>query len=43
MGLMVGDFPNAENFYNNEISIPIYPLLKDREVNIVADAIFDSL
>ena len=32
----VGDFPIAEKFYKNEVSLPIYFSLKDRQVyNII--------
>ena len=32
----MGDFPNSENFYNRQISLPIYPNLKKRDqLNIV--------
>ena len=30
-GFNVGDFPHAESFYNNEISLPIYPDLSFKE------------
>ena len=29
-GFKSGDFPNSEYFYNNEISLPIYPTLSSR-------------
>ena len=34
-----GDFPAAERFYRQEVSLPIYPLLTDGEVERVADAV----
>lgn len=38
-GFKKGDFPNAEYFYNHEISLPIYPTLKDDEQNYVIELI----
>ena len=38
-----GDFPNSENFYNKEISLPIYPLLKKKYVFKVIDNIIKNL
>lgn len=34
-----GDFPAAERFYRQEVSLPLYPLLADREVESVAEAV----
>lgn len=34
-----GDMPNAENFYSREISIPMYPTLKDEDLNYVIETI----
>ena len=31
----IGDFPVAENFYQNEISIPMYPLIMNSEIKKV--------
>ena len=30
-----GDFPKAEKFYENEVSLPIYPDLNNEEVEYV--------
>jgi len=38
-----GDFPNAERFYAQEVSLPIYPGLDDDEVSYVADTILSTL
>ena len=38
-----GDFPNSENFYNKEMSLPIYPLLKKKYVFKVIDNIIKNL
>lgn len=42
-GLKRGDFPNAESFYSEEVSLPIYPLLKDEEAGAVVEAIVSTL
>ncbi len=35
-GFKAGDFPNSEYFYNNEISLPIYPTLsKNDQMNVI--------
>ena len=36
-GFRKGDYPNAESFYENEVSIPIYPSLKKTEQKYVID------
>ncbi len=33
-GFKFGDFPNAEKFFKNEVSIPIYPKFKKRDQSI---------
>ena len=38
-----GDFPNSEDFYNREVSLPIYPLLKKKYVFRVIDNIIKNL
>jgi len=38
-----GDFPNSEDFYNKEVSLPIYPLLKKKYVFKVIDNIIKNL
>jgi UDP-4-amino-4,6-dideoxy-N-acetyl-beta-L-altrosamine transaminase len=42
-GLKEGDFPNAESFYAREVSLPIYPLLKDAEVAMVVETVVKAL
>ena len=37
------DFPNSEDFYNKEMSLPIYPLLKKKYVFKVIDNIIKNL
>jgi len=32
-----GDFPNSEEFYSKQISLPIYPSLKDSELQYVVE------
>ena len=38
-GFNVNDFPNAEKYYSEAISLPIYPNLKDEEIQHVFDII----
>ena len=38
-GWKKGDFPNAENYYKNCLSLPIFPSLKQEEQNFVLDQI----
>ena len=38
-----GDFPKAENFYQNVFSIPNYPALKSQEVTKVVNSIFNLI
>ncbi len=42
-GLKQGDFPFAEDFYNHEITIPLYPLMTDDEIELVIEKIFAVL
>lgn len=39
----LGDFPIAEKFYLNQVSIPIYPRLKKKEINFVVKEIKKNL
>lgn len=39
MGFKNGDFPKAEQYYSRALSLPIYPLLTDTEIEKVIDAI----
>jgi|TARA_B100000929_G_scaffold250964_1_gene210770 UDP-4-amino-4,6-dideoxy-N-acetyl-beta-L-altrosamine transaminase len=38
-GFKIGDFPNAENYYESCLSIPIFPNIKKREIDYVIDRI----
>lgn len=38
-GYKVGDFPIAEDFYDREVSIPMYPSISDEELNYVISII----
>ena len=38
-GLKPGDFPVSENFYRNEVSLPIYPSLSTDNVELVVKSI----
>ncbi|MFT2091420.1 UDP-4-amino-4,6-dideoxy-N-acetyl-beta-L-altrosamine transaminase [Paraglaciecola sp. 2405UD69-4] len=39
MGFQVGDFPNSEGFYNNALTLPLYPTLTVTEQQTVIDAL----
>jgi len=43
LGHKPGDFPEAERFYEEEVSLPIYPLLSDEEAAAVAEALLSTL
>ena len=43
MGFKVGDFPEAESYYREAISIPMYPSLTDGQQNIVVAALRESM
>ena len=38
-GFSYGDFPNAESFYNSEISLPMFPTLTEEEFNYIITVI----
>lgn len=38
-GFKKGDYPNAEYYYEHELSIPMYPKMKNEEVNYVIQSI----
>jgi UDP-4-amino-4,6-dideoxy-N-acetyl-beta-L-altrosamine transaminase len=38
-GFKKGDFPAAEKFYEREISIPIYPSLRDEDIDYITNTI----
>jgi len=38
-GFKRGDYPNAEYYYEHELSIPMYPRMTDEEVNYVIESI----
>ena len=38
-GFKVGDYPRAEEFYSQEISLPLYPTLSMQQVNFVVETI----
>jgi|BarGraIncu00222A_1022003.scaffolds.fasta_scaffold16130_2 UDP-4-amino-4,6-dideoxy-N-acetyl-beta-L-altrosamine transaminase len=42
-GFKEGDFPVAEKFYKQEISIPMYPALKETDLNYITSSIIESL
>jgi UDP-4-amino-4,6-dideoxy-N-acetyl-beta-L-altrosamine transaminase len=41
MGFKTGDYPEAERFYNEAISLPIYPSLQEDEFSCVVDALHE--
>ena len=42
-GYTWGDYPNSEEYYKKALSIPLYPKLKNREVNYVINKILDLI
>jgi len=40
-GWKEGDMPNAENYYNHCLSLPMYPTLSDKEQSYVIQTIFE--
>ena len=42
-GFKAGDFPHTERFYREAVSLPIYPLLTDDEVKMVAERLIETL
>ncbi|MBI1911716.1 MAG: UDP-4-amino-4,6-dideoxy-N-acetyl-beta-L-altrosamine transaminase [Deltaproteobacteria bacterium] len=43
MGYREGDYPKAERFYKNAVSLPIYPLLSDEEAGAVSEALISTI
>ena len=41
LGSKKGDFPLAESYYDECLSLPMYPTLTDEEQNFVIQTIFD--
>ena len=42
-GFELGDFPISENFYKNQISLPIYPDLKNDDVSFVINNLIEII
>jgi len=42
-GFFEGQFPISEEFYSEQVSIPIYPSLKKSEIKYVIDSLLSSL
>ena len=42
-GFKKGEFPVAERFYRNEVSLPIYPNLSKDNVEMVANSILEII
>ena len=38
-GFKEGDYPISESFYNNEVSIPIYPSLNEQDLEYIINKI----
>lgn len=43
LGFDIKDYPNAYDFFKNEISLPIYSTLTDEEVNYIIENLLDIL
>jgi dTDP-4-amino-4,6-dideoxygalactose transaminase len=43
MGFRQGDYPNAECYYREAISIPMYPMLSIRDQDVVVSALREAL
>lgn len=43
MGFREGDYPNAEAYYREAISIPMHPMLTDAEQDFVVDSLRDAI
>jgi UDP-4-amino-4,6-dideoxy-N-acetyl-beta-L-altrosamine transaminase len=43
LGFKKGDFSVAENFYNNALTLPLYPSLSDEQQNTVINALYEVL
>jgi len=41
-GFKQGDYPVTEGFYKNEVSLPIYPDLSDKDVSLVIDSVLEA-
>ena len=42
MGYSIDDYPQAYNNFSHEISLPIYPQLKDEEIDFVIETVVDA-
>ena len=43
LGFKKGECPVCEDFYQREISIPMFPTLTDEDINFVKDTLFDTI
>ena len=41
LGYKKGICPNAEDFYEREISIPLYPKMSDQDIKYVIEKVFE--
>ena len=42
-GFNNGNFPVSESFYRNEVSLPIYPNLQDKDLSLVVNNILEII
>lgn len=43
LGFKVGDFPNAERYYSQAITLPIFPKLTTSQIDFIADTFISSV
>jgi dTDP-4-amino-4,6-dideoxygalactose transaminase len=43
MGFSAGDFPEAEKYYSEAISIPLFPTLTESEQDFVVESLKESM
>lgn len=43
LGTRAGDFPNAERYYEETLSLPIYPALSDEQVDHVISSVLNAI
>ena len=42
-GYKSGDYPEAETYYRRVVTLPLYPIMTDEEVNKVVNAVFEAV
>jgi len=43
LGFRVGDYPEAEKYYSEAISVPLYPQMTERQIDYVISSIKDVI